>query len=104
MKSESPFVPVLPVTFTISTETYFKLNIFNINSLIPHMECLIKDNFIQNAHITCLLETWLLPTENHPEFSTFNSSRRDRNYKKHYNQHNERVTSDVHSFRILPYN
>jgi hypothetical protein len=36
-------------------ETYIKLNILNINSLIPHTSCLIKDNIVQNTHVTYLL-------------------------------------------------
>ena len=50
-----------------------KLNILNINSLIPHTSCLIKDNIVQNTHVTYLLETWLLPKDEHPLFSTFNT-------------------------------
>jgi hypothetical protein len=45
----------------------------NINSLIPHTACLIKDNIVPNTHVTCLLETWLLPKDEHPLFSTFNT-------------------------------
>ena len=35
MASESPFVSMDPKTFTMPMETYIKLNILNINSLIP---------------------------------------------------------------------
>ena len=50
----------------------------NINSLIPHTACLIKDNIVQHTHVTCFFETWLLPKDEHPLFSTFNTLRRDR--------------------------
>jgi hypothetical protein len=50
----------------------------NINSLIPHTACLIKDNIVPNTHVTCLLETWLLPKDEHPLFLTFNTLRRNR--------------------------
>ena len=55
-----------------------QFTILNIKSLIPHTACLIKDNIVQNTHVTCLLETWLLPKDEHPLFSTFNTLRRDR--------------------------
>ena len=55
-----------------------QFTILNINSLIPHTACLIKDNIEQNTHVTCLLETWLLPKDEHPLFLTFNTLRRDR--------------------------
>jgi hypothetical protein len=94
MASESPFVSMDPKTFTMPMETYIKLNILNINSLIPHTACLIKDNNINsliphtaclikdnivlNTHVTCFFETWLLPKDEHPLFSTFNTLCRDR--------------------------
>ena len=73
-----PLFSMDPITFTMPMETYIKLNILNINSLIPHTSCLIKDNIVQNTHVTYLLETWLLPKDEHPLFSTFNTLCRDR--------------------------
>ena len=55
-----------------------QFTILNINFLIPHTACLIKDNIVQNTHVTCLFETWLLPKDEHSLFSTFNTLCRDR--------------------------
>lgn len=78
MRTDSVFCPPLVATETMSTETFLKINVFNINSLIPHYESLMKDNFVQMAHMTCLVETWLKQTDTHPDVPSFEVIRTDR--------------------------
>ena len=72
-----PFLPNIPTTISLPESCFLKFSVLNINSFIPHIQCIQKDSVIEHSHICCLIETWLFQKDQHPEFHFYNSLRKD---------------------------
>ncbi|XP_060596137.1 uncharacterized protein LOC132750210 [Ruditapes philippinarum] len=77
MKETCPFKPPVPVTLNATMTVYLKLQLFNINSFKPHVECYQKDPSILRYHVICFQESWLTQDDYVPDFPNFHCIRQD---------------------------
>ena len=77
MKATSQFrQPEVP-SVNKNLNYYLKIQSFNINSVGPHFDSYMKDNYMRDFHIVCFQETWLQPREIQPTVDGFNVVRQD---------------------------
>lgn len=67
MKSESAFKLTRPSTVASDEQFFFKIGFLNTNSLLPHADCVVSDDYLTTSHIICLAETWLTPADTNPD-------------------------------------
>ena len=79
MKKSSSFQPleIHTINPALTHATHFKLQCMNVNSFLPHQQFIQKHDFIQDSHVTCLIETWLKPNDMIKDFPQHNSLRTD---------------------------
>ena len=90
MKQNALLSPPVPVSLQKSSYAYLKINFLNINSLKPHASSLMKDHFIQECHLTALVETWLLPTDDHAHINNYHTLRCDHSSRQKQQTTNRR--------------
>ena len=80
MKASSSFEPMIPHTAAIDVtmDTFFLIQCFNINSYLPHKQHFERDFLSLPSHATCLVETWLKPTDIIDEIQNYSHLRYDK--------------------------
>ena len=92
MKQENKFTPSIPLTLDKSLAVHLNIQLFNINSIKPHMSCYLKDKNLQNHHIICIQETWLMAEDHVSELHSHQSIRQDQKASKNIDRVVSRCT------------
>ena len=77
MKKESLFSSLQSTIPNLNSDSYFKLQCININSLSAHEMPFLKDSIVPSSHITALTETWMHNKKQEPAIPSFNIVRKD---------------------------
>jgi hypothetical protein len=59
MRKDRKFQLDVPLPVTVQSDTYFKLSVLNVSSLLPHVDCLSVDQDIETSGVIILTKTWL---------------------------------------------
>ena len=100
MKKYAKFAPSVPVSVSGNSDLYFKISFLNAQSLHAHQQCLLKDQYLTNAHVLCIAETWYKSNDLNPEIENHLVVRRDRELSPMMHRSGGLITYYHHDFHL----